>query len=221
MSPDDVKTFVWRELERFGRKLRNAFARGVLNMVADGLKMQANQVQLLDGEVLDNVERAQQYGFTSVPQAGAEVFVAFVGGDRGHGVVLAVDDRRYRLKGLKGGEVALYTDEGDSIILKRDNHIEVKTRHYKVMAEDDYTVETKRYAVNASQQVQITTADTRFATDGLGFASQGAGAVTAELTGGINASEDVTANNGAVSLRQHTHTGVQPGSGTSDKPVGG
>lgn len=221
MNPDDVRAFVWRELERYGRKLRNAFARGVLNMVSDGLKMQANQVQLLDGEVLDNAERAQQYGFTSHPQAGAEVFVAFVGGDRGHPVVIAVDDRRYRLQGLKGGEVALYTDEGDSIILKRDNHIEVKTRHYKVTAEEDYTVETRRYAVNAAEQISITTADTRFATDGLGFASQSGGAVTAELTGGINASEDVTANGGAVSLRQHAHTGVLPGSGVTDKPVGG
>lgn len=221
MSPDDVKTFVWRELERYGRKLRNSFARGVLNLVADGLKMQANQVQLLDGETLDNAERAQQYGFTSHPQAGAEVFVAFVGADRSHPVVLAVDDRRYRLKGLKAGEVAIYTDEGDCIILKRENHIEAKTKHFKVLAEDDFNVETKNFSVTASEQVQITTAHTHFATDGLAFASQGGGAVTAELTGGINATEDVTANAGAVSLRGHKHEGVLAGGDTTDKPVGG
>ena len=221
MSPEDIKAFVWRELERYGRKLRNSFARGVLNLVSDGLKMQANQVELLDGETLDNAERAQQYGFTSHPQAGAEVFVAFVGADRSHPVVLAVDDRRYRLQGLQGGEVAIYTDEGDSIILKRDNHIEVKTKHFKVMAEDDYTVETKNYSVTASERVDIKTAHTSFATDGLSFASQGGAEVTAELTGGINASNDVTANGGAVSLSGHIHEGVMPGGGQSAKPVGG
>lgn len=221
MSPEEVKRFVWSELERYGRKLRNSFARGVLNLVSDGLKMQANQVELLDGETLDNAERAQQYGFTSHPKAGAEVFVAFVGADRSHPVVLAVDDRRYRLQGLEGGEVAIYTDEGDSIILKRDNHIEVKTKHFKVMAEEDFSVETRVFGVSASERVEIKTADTRFATDGLAFASQGGGAVTAELTGGINASEDVTANGGAVSLTGHIHEGVMPGGGTTDKPVGG
>ncbi|MFV2291099.1 baseplate assembly protein, partial [Escherichia coli] len=40
-------------------------------------------------------------------------------GDRSHGVVVVVADRRYRLKGLRRGEVALYDDQGQSVVLTR------------------------------------------------------------------------------------------------------
>lgn len=99
-------------------------SRAVVKLVNDGTKLQALQLALLDGETRDQVERFQQYGFTSVPQQGAEGVVLFIGGDRAHGVVVAVDDRRYRLKGLQNGEVAVYTDQGDSIVLKRGGVIE-------------------------------------------------------------------------------------------------
>lgn len=99
--------------------------RCVLSAVYDNKGIQASQVKLLQDEVRDQVERMQEYGFTSVPIAGAEGLAVFVNGNRDHGVVIATDDRRYRLKGLKNGEVAIYTDEGDKIHLKRGNEIEI------------------------------------------------------------------------------------------------
>ena len=102
-------------------------ARFVLKAIDDAKKMQRLQVQILDEEVRDSVERFQQYGFTSCPHPGAEGVIIFPGGSRSHGVVIAVDDRRYRLTGLAGGEVALFTDEGDYIKLKRGNQIEIST----------------------------------------------------------------------------------------------
>lgn len=107
------------------RRVRLMVARGVVSLVNDALKVQGLQVQLLPGEVRD-MERFQNYGFTSHPHPGAEACAAFVGGNRDHGIVLAVDDRRYRLKGLAQGEVAIYTDEdqsGHRIHLKRGNEI--------------------------------------------------------------------------------------------------
>ncbi|HAX1879240.1 TPA: phage baseplate assembly protein, partial [Escherichia coli] len=59
------------------------------------------------------------YGFTSAAQDGAEGVALFPAGDRSHGVVVVVADRRYRLKGLKRGEVALYDDQGQSVVLTR------------------------------------------------------------------------------------------------------
>ncbi|MNP68014.1 Bacteriophage Mu Gp45 protein [compost metagenome] len=56
-------------------------------------------------------------------------------GDRSHGVVLVVSDRRFRLQGLEPGEVALYTDEGDFLHFKRGRVIEVTTATFKVSAE--------------------------------------------------------------------------------------
>ena len=131
----------------------------------------------------------------------------FVGADRSHPVVLAVDDRRYRVQALKDGEVVIYTDEGDRIHLKRERTIEVTTKHFVLKAEDDVRIETKNFSIQADQSVQVETASTRFATGALAFGGQGDGAVTAQLTGGIVASQDLQSNGGAVSLNRHVHTG--------------
>lgn len=107
-------------------RVANMVSRAVVNLANDSAKLQLLQLGLLDGETRDKVERFQQYGFTSVPLEGAEAVVMFVGGRRDHGLVVAVDDRRYRMKGLANGEVAIYTDEGDHVHIKRGGTIEVK-----------------------------------------------------------------------------------------------
>ncbi|OLY66106.1 baseplate assembly protein, partial [Citrobacter braakii] len=65
------------------------------------------------------IEHLEPYGFTSRAQAGAEAVVLFPDGDRSHAVAITVSDRRYRMKGLKTGEVALYDDQGQSVTLTR------------------------------------------------------------------------------------------------------
>lgn len=113
-----------RALQALARRIRMAVARGVVRLVNDALLVQGLQVTVLDGETV-NVQRFQEYGFTSVPLAGAEAVLAAIAGARSHLVAIAVDDGRYRLKDLQGGEVALYTDQGDSIVLKRGRIIAV------------------------------------------------------------------------------------------------
>lgn len=108
-------------------RLANMVSRAVVQLVDDGLKLQGLQVTMLDGETRDQLERFQQYGFTSVPLPGAEGIALFMGGRRDHGVVIAVEDRRYRLKGLAPGEVALYHKDGAYVLMKADGSIEVKS----------------------------------------------------------------------------------------------
>ena len=110
-------------LQPLGRKLAMMVGRAVVNVVNDAGGWQALQVDLLAGETRDEVEYAQAYGFTSHPHPGAEAVAVCVGGSRDHVVVVAVGDRRYRLRGLAQGEVAIYTDEGDQIVLKRGREI--------------------------------------------------------------------------------------------------
>ena len=123
------------------RRIRLAATRGILSLVSDAAKMQGVQVKLLDGETREG-DRLQNYGFSSVPLAGAECVFLSLNGSRDQGVVIVADDRRYRLAGLKGGEVALYTDEGDSVILRRGNRIEVTTKTFKVTAPEGVEVDT-------------------------------------------------------------------------------
>jgi phage baseplate assembly protein V len=121
-----IAEIVHKLTEDLRSKVRLMIGRAILAAVSDTGPIQTAQAQLMADEVQDDVERIQQYGFTSVPLDGAEAVVAFVGGNRDHGLIIAVDDRRYRLKGLQGGEVAIYDDQGQCVILQRNGRIYLK-----------------------------------------------------------------------------------------------
>ncbi len=106
------------------RRVKLMIGRCVVDLVDDSQLEQVIQAKLLDGEIR-TLERYQQYGFTSVPFARAEGICAFIGGNRDHGIVIATGDRRYRLKALAAGEVALYDDQGQKVHLKRNKEIEI------------------------------------------------------------------------------------------------
>jgi phage baseplate assembly protein V len=115
-------------------RLANLVSRGVVKRVDDTKKLQLLQVGMLADETRSELERVQSYGFTSVPLAGAEAVTVFVGGYRDHGLVVAVDDRRYRLRSLEAGEVAIYTDQGDKVVLERGGTIRVTASTKVVVA---------------------------------------------------------------------------------------
>lgn len=123
-----------RLLNPLRRGLAHIVTRAVVTLVNDAAKMQALQVSLLADEQLDGVEHWQPYGFTTNPLSGAEALVLSVGGHRAHSVVVSCADRRFRLVGMEGGEVAIYTDEKDKIHLKRGRVIEVETRTLNIKA---------------------------------------------------------------------------------------
>lgn len=124
------------------KPLRNLIARGVVALVDAGSKLQGLQMRLTADEVKDGMEHFEPYGFTSNPQPGAEAVALFLGGDRSHGVVVCVSDRRFRLQALESGEVALYTDEGDFLHFKRGRVIEVETMTLKIKAQTGVDFET-------------------------------------------------------------------------------
>lgn len=108
-----------RALEPLHRKLRLMAGRAVLSLMSDVFTA---QVKALDGEVRDEAEVFQQYGFRSQPLPGAEGVLLSLAGSRDHTVILCLDDRRYTVA-LEGGECALYDDLGKYVVLKRDGSI--------------------------------------------------------------------------------------------------
>ena len=122
--------------------IANILARGVVALGNSASKLQSLQLRLLAGEIKDNMEHLEPYGFTACPHPGAEALAGFIGGDRSHGVVITVADRRFRLVGLKPGEVALYTDEGDKFHFKRDRIIDIETVTLNVKATDSVNFDT-------------------------------------------------------------------------------
>lgn len=121
--------------------LASVLARGVVVLANSARKLQALQLRITAGEVKDDVEHLELYGLTSCPLPGAEALVGFIG-DRSHGVVIMVSDRRFRLQGLKPGEVGLYTDEGDYLVFRRGRVLEVETLTLKVKAEKEVAFDT-------------------------------------------------------------------------------
>lgn len=110
-----------------------------------GVEMEGLAGESVSGELM------QHYGFVSGPLAGAEYIVLPVGGNTKHSVVVASGDGRYRLQ-VADGEVALYTDEGDCIHLKRGRLIEVKTDTLVISATTKIVLDTP--LVDASGEVK-------------------------------------------------------------------
>ena len=183
-----------RVARALARRIRMVVSRAVVTLVNDSLKVQGLQLTVLDNEVAQ-VQRFQEYGFTSVPKAGAEAIVAAVGGVRSHLVALAVDDGRYRKNGMQAGEVALYTDEGDYIQLSRGRVIEVVAGN----------------ALNVSAPDVTVTASTKITFD----------TPTAHCTGDLTAAGNVSDGTGSMASMRTTYNGHDhndPQGGTVGSP---
>lgn len=135
-------------MARAAGRAANMLARGVISRVDDARLVQEIQAELLADETADELEHFQTYGLTSNPPAGLEAIVAFITGLRSHGVVVAVGDRKFRLRNLPVGEVALYDDLGQVVHLTREGIV--------VRSTLPVTIEADRLVVTATTDVAIT-----------------------------------------------------------------
>lgn len=147
---------VKRHIERALNGIRLGF-RGKLTRNNSGSPIQLAQAAGLADELLQNVELMQQYGYTSNPPPDSECIVLPLGGRTGHGIIIATEHGTYRLKNLKPGEVALYSDEGDSIVLKRGRIIEVTTQTFRINATTAIELNAPVITGNASTSVSFNT----------------------------------------------------------------
>jgi phage baseplate assembly protein V len=206
-------------------RLRGMVSRCVVNLVSDSLKLQGLQVTMMAEQTSDDVEHFQHYGFTSVARPGAEGIALAIGGSTGHTVVINVDDRRYRLKALQSGEVALYDDLGQKVHLTRSG-IVVNGGGLPINITNAPSV-----TINSPQ----TTCTGALTVQGLltykaGLVGAG-GAGNSTINGNVVIHGTTTMNNslavvgGAVTHNgvsigdTHKHTGVQPGAGQTGNPV--
>lgn len=142
---------VIRETASRGQQRVRQALRGVLSRLDATAVLPPAQVAGLAGEKID-AELIQHYGFASAPLQGAEVVLLPIGGDSGHCVVIASIDGRYRIE-LQPGEVAIHTDEGDYIHLKRGRLIEVVTQTLVVKASTKVRFETPLFETTEDAHV--------------------------------------------------------------------
>ena len=117
-------------------------SRATVRKANDKPLMKETDLDVLYSEGRVDTERFQQYGLTTVPLPedkktgkAAEALMVHLGGNRSHSVIVAVDDRRYRLKVLKEGEVALYDDQGQQVHLTRDGIVMSTVKGKKIVSQ--------------------------------------------------------------------------------------
>ena len=125
--------------------------RGTITASKNDDQLRELQVQLQDNYVQDELEHLEPYGFSSEPHCDkqTDAMVAFLGNQRGHGIVLSVTDRRYRITQMKTGEVCIYDDKKRHVYLKQDG-IEIDG------ADSPITVKTTNsVTINAAANINL------------------------------------------------------------------
>lgn len=125
MNFETLQSAVEKIIGPLRRKVASMVLRGSVSGDLTDDSLQKVQINGLADETLDGLEYIEPYGFTSKPGVGAETVTLFLNGNRDHGVILSIADRRYRLKGLASDDVALYHKDGTKIVLKGSGKIQI------------------------------------------------------------------------------------------------
>lgn len=111
-------------LIQIARQLRVLIARAIVRQVDDAGPVQFVQLDLFPGETR-RAQRLQQYGLSGVPPVGSSAVTGSPGGKRSDVIALGVESAAHRPRGLKPGEVVLYTMFGDAIHLREGRVIRI------------------------------------------------------------------------------------------------
>lgn len=125
MSVERMRNFVSQMIAPLRNRVYTMITRAIIESVKDTDGMQIVKLNLLAGETRADVERFQNFGFSSNPPADAECVAVAVGGNRDHLIVIVADDRKTRVKNLANGESVVYTDDGTIIHLKKGGIVQV------------------------------------------------------------------------------------------------
>lgn len=206
---------------------------GTVTVSKGDTKTRRLQIESNDQYVEDDLEHFEAYGFTSepFPDGATDAITVYTDTHQGHGVVLVVHDRRYRITNLKAGEVCLFDDKKRVVYLKRegividgaDDPITVKTKgNIIINAEAEVNITADSVKVNAQSTVinspsnkingPLTVTGQIVGQGGLAI-SGGSGA---SVQGSLTTTGDVVA--AGISLDNHIHGGVQGGDASTSAP---
>jgi phage baseplate assembly protein V len=116
------------------------FSRGLIESTDDSISMQLVKLSMLNAELKEDVEHLHPYGLSSnCPTAGSEAIVGCVGGDRDSALAIIIGNSKYRIKDLASGEVCLYSQHGQTILLKEDGSIELTPKDGKAFVVNSKT----------------------------------------------------------------------------------
>lgn len=197
----DIKTIDKRIKQAFNT-VRQAF-RGKVARVQAGGGVQKIQVEGLDGETVQDLEHAENFGFTSNPPAGSDCVVVPLGGKTSHGIIVTTTNGAYRITGLSDGETAVYNADGAKMVLKKGRVIEIDCDKLNIKAPSGVNITSEKVECSA-----VLTAQGQINGNG-GMAVQGGNGTTftgnVDMVGDLNTTGALT-NNGKDVGSTHKHT---------------
>lgn len=197
----DIKTIDKRIKQAFNT-VRQAF-RGKVARVQAGGGVQKIQVEGLDGETVQDLEHAENFGFTSNPPAGSDCVVVPLGGKTSHSIIVTTTNGAYRITGLSDGETAVYNADGAKIVLKKGRVIEIDCDKLNIKAPSGVNITSEKVECSA-----VLTAQGQINGNG-GMAVQGGSVTTftgnVDMVGDLNTTGALT-NNGKDVGSTHKHT---------------
>nr|DAX40923.1 MAG TPA: baseplate assembly protein V [Caudoviricetes sp.] len=197
----DIKTIDKRIKQAFNT-VRQGF-RGKVARVQAGGGVQKIQVEGLDGETVQDLEHAENFGFTSNPPAGSDCVVVPLGGKTSHGIIVTTTNGAYRITGLSDGETAVYNADGAKMVLKKGRVIEIDCDKLNIKAPSGVNITSEKVECSA-----VLTAQGQINGNG-GMAVQGGSGTTftgnVDMVGNLNTTGALT-NNGKDVGSNHKHT---------------
>jgi phage baseplate assembly protein V len=147
--------------------------------------------------LVSNVGIHQNYGFASIPLAGAMHTIVNFGGINGNGRSISTADERYRPIGLLAGDSAMHDQRGQLIWITNNT--------INIVGTGTINITAPTVNVYASTAANLTTA--LYTING-----------NVQVNGAIVSTGNMTA--AGIDMDTHHHTGVQTGSGNTGGPVG-
>ncbi len=192
-----MKRYIDRLLRPITRRLSAMVVRAVVVDVVEDLQRQGLQVRMDSDESGDNIERFQQYGFSSVPPADSEAIIAALKGNLAQRVALAVEKKELRPQG-DSLDVFIYHAEGHSIQLTKDGKCIISVTDAILEATSSFTIISQETLIQGPLHVTggISTDLGIFAT---GAIQSGSSITAAGIVGGA----DLVADN--ISYLGHRH----------------
>ncbi len=189
--------YVDKAVSRIKRRIISMVTRAIVVDVIEDLQRQAIQIAGESNESGDNIERFQQYGFSSVPPNGSEAILAALNGNLGKRIAIAVEKKELRPQG-DSLDVFIYHAEGHSIQLTKDGKCIISVTDAILEATSSFTIISPETLIQGPLHVTggISTDLGIFAT---GAIQSGSSITAAGIVGG----SDLVADN--ISYLGHRH----------------
>ena len=191
------------------QKIRLMVARGIVKLVQDS-GLQLMQLDLLDEETRDGVERVQNYGHRGHPPQGSTVATVAVAGSRDHLVVVACEHPDH-VPPLESGESAMYAMFGQLFKMDKEGNVTLVCKDFNIQASGNVTAAAAgNYTATAGGNLGIS------ASGGMSMHGEGG----ASLTGGLQADSIVADKlvGGGVDVETHNHKGATAGGDNTGEP---